>query len=265
MRLTCPNCGAEYEVPAGMIPPGGKHVQCSNCHTRWFMRSGSVRSPEAGLRLVGGEDREDAPEERDFVWEGAGGGAAPQEDGVPEETADSMDPAAADRDAAETAEAKVAGDAPQETSVREDTDSGEIEPESGAPAQGEPAEDQHGATDPEAAPAAPGLATVPAYAPPVERAAAPDTAGPRPRRLELPADAMPPAPPPPRPANRLAAGLLLGFLIVAALVSAYVWRAPIAAAVPAAAPALTAWGETVDKARVWIDDQINTPDRQPNG
>ncbi len=38
MRLTCPNCGAEYEVPEGMIPPGGKHVQCTNCHTRWFMR-----------------------------------------------------------------------------------------------------------------------------------------------------------------------------------------------------------------------------------
>lgn len=38
MRLTCPNCGAEYDVPEGLIPPAGKHVQCTACHTRWFMR-----------------------------------------------------------------------------------------------------------------------------------------------------------------------------------------------------------------------------------
>lgn len=36
MQLTCPNCGARYEVAAGMVPPEGRHVQCTNCHTRWF-------------------------------------------------------------------------------------------------------------------------------------------------------------------------------------------------------------------------------------
>lgn len=39
MRLTCPNCGVEYEVPEGLIPTAGKHVQCSACHTRWFVRA----------------------------------------------------------------------------------------------------------------------------------------------------------------------------------------------------------------------------------
>ncbi|HET9068966.1 MAG TPA: zinc-ribbon domain-containing protein [Amaricoccus sp.] len=38
MRLKCPNCGAEYEVSEGMIPPAGRHVQCTACHTRWFVR-----------------------------------------------------------------------------------------------------------------------------------------------------------------------------------------------------------------------------------
>ena len=38
MRLTCPNCGAEYEVPEGMVPAAGRHVQCTSCHTRWFVR-----------------------------------------------------------------------------------------------------------------------------------------------------------------------------------------------------------------------------------
>lgn len=36
MRLICPNCGAQYEVDAAMIPAGGRDVQCSNCVTTWF-------------------------------------------------------------------------------------------------------------------------------------------------------------------------------------------------------------------------------------
>ena len=36
MRLTCPNCGAQYEVPDDVIPPEGRDVQCSNCGSTWF-------------------------------------------------------------------------------------------------------------------------------------------------------------------------------------------------------------------------------------
>lgn len=36
MRLTCPNCGAQYEVPEDVIPPEGRDVQCSNCSSTWF-------------------------------------------------------------------------------------------------------------------------------------------------------------------------------------------------------------------------------------
>jgi predicted Zn finger-like uncharacterized protein len=36
MRLTCPNCGARYEVDDAMIPPEGRDVQCSDCSTTWF-------------------------------------------------------------------------------------------------------------------------------------------------------------------------------------------------------------------------------------
>jgi predicted Zn finger-like uncharacterized protein len=41
MRLICPNCGAEYEPPRNMMPSGGRHVQCSACHTRWFAKGDS--------------------------------------------------------------------------------------------------------------------------------------------------------------------------------------------------------------------------------
>ncbi|MCG7493659.1 zinc-ribbon domain-containing protein [Thalassobius sp. Cn5-15] len=36
MRLICPNCGAQYEVPDDVIPDMGRDVQCSNCGDTWF-------------------------------------------------------------------------------------------------------------------------------------------------------------------------------------------------------------------------------------
>ncbi|WP_120632390.1 zinc-ribbon domain-containing protein [Ruegeria sp. EL01] len=36
MRLTCPNCSAQYEVPDEVIPEEGRDVQCSNCDQTWF-------------------------------------------------------------------------------------------------------------------------------------------------------------------------------------------------------------------------------------
>lgn len=36
MRLICPNCGAQYEVDASVIPEGGRDVQCSGCGHNWF-------------------------------------------------------------------------------------------------------------------------------------------------------------------------------------------------------------------------------------
>ena len=36
MRLTCPNCGAQYEVPEEVIPDEGRDVQCSSCGHTWY-------------------------------------------------------------------------------------------------------------------------------------------------------------------------------------------------------------------------------------
>lgn len=44
MRLTCPNCGAIYEVPDNVIPEDGRDVQCSNCAHTWFQ--GPANAPE---------------------------------------------------------------------------------------------------------------------------------------------------------------------------------------------------------------------------
>ena len=40
MRLICPNCGAQYEVPDDVIPEAGRDVLCSNCGSTWFERPG---------------------------------------------------------------------------------------------------------------------------------------------------------------------------------------------------------------------------------
>lgn len=36
MRLICPNCDAQYEVPDDVIPDTGRDVQCSDCGNTWF-------------------------------------------------------------------------------------------------------------------------------------------------------------------------------------------------------------------------------------
>lgn len=86
MRLICPNCGAQYEVPVDVIPEGGRDVQCSNCAHTWFQRH---PDDDAGLsddldeaRPDGfgpqeGEDDRDAPDTTP---------AAPPERPAPRET-----------------------------------------------------------------------------------------------------------------------------------------------------------------------------------
>ena len=44
MRLVCPNCDAEYEVDASVIPDGGRDVQCSNCGHAWFQNSPALEA-----------------------------------------------------------------------------------------------------------------------------------------------------------------------------------------------------------------------------
>lgn len=46
MRLTCPNCDAQYEVDEAVIPDEGRDVQCSSCGHTWFQLS-AARLAEA--------------------------------------------------------------------------------------------------------------------------------------------------------------------------------------------------------------------------
>jgi predicted Zn finger-like uncharacterized protein len=41
MRIACPSCAAEYEVPASRLKPG-KLVRCARCGSKWLPDPGSV-------------------------------------------------------------------------------------------------------------------------------------------------------------------------------------------------------------------------------
>lgn len=56
MRLVCPNCDAEYEIDASVIPDNGRDVQCSNCGHAWFQLP-----PEVEADLEAEEALYDAP------------------------------------------------------------------------------------------------------------------------------------------------------------------------------------------------------------
>ena len=59
MRITCPNCAAQYEVDAGLLFEDGRDVQCSACGHTW-MQFGDGRVEE-----VADEDAEEPEAEAD--------------------------------------------------------------------------------------------------------------------------------------------------------------------------------------------------------
>jgi len=59
MRLTCPNCTAQYEVEDSVIPVAGRDVQCSACGHIWFQYPAEVALAMRAAELE--EDEDDAP------------------------------------------------------------------------------------------------------------------------------------------------------------------------------------------------------------
>lgn len=47
MRLICPNCDAQYEVPDNVVPEAGRDVQCSNCSNTWFFKPDAPAEDDA--------------------------------------------------------------------------------------------------------------------------------------------------------------------------------------------------------------------------
>ena len=111
MRLICPNCDAQYEVPDDVMPPEGRDVQCSNCGNTWYQgHPDEVTAAEAVADMEPQEDEEfvnfDTPEPEPVVEEEDDDGDAPdtfEESPAPKPSEDrpmptrrELDPAVAD-------------------------------------------------------------------------------------------------------------------------------------------------------------------------
>jgi predicted Zn finger-like uncharacterized protein len=89
MRLICPNCGAQYEVPDEVIPLGGRDVQCSNCGDTWFQHHPSHAPDASGDDDLGPQPRdEDLPPPPAPAVEGPENGDDPLPDDLYDEDDD---------------------------------------------------------------------------------------------------------------------------------------------------------------------------------
>jgi predicted Zn finger-like uncharacterized protein len=62
MRLICPNCDAQYEVPDDVMPVSGRDVQCSNCGQTWFQHHPDAAPDDAAAEAeIPAPDEEVAP------------------------------------------------------------------------------------------------------------------------------------------------------------------------------------------------------------
>lgn len=107
MRLICPNCGAQYEVPDEVIPESGRDVQCSNCGDTWFQAHPD--HPHAGDTPAAADTDLQPEDEQDWVEEPESEEPAPAP--ATEESRRELDPDVANvlrEEASREAEARAA-------------------------------------------------------------------------------------------------------------------------------------------------------------
>ena len=236
MRLTCPNCGAQYAVDPAVIPAEGRDVQCSSCGYTWFQLH---------------PDAEVAPLEEPLLEE-----ALPRR--APDPEALNILREEADRERA----ARAAARAPLESQT-------ELEiplPAATAPEPGDPVAVPAAAPPPEAATPARARSGGIGALTDDERA---HRAAPRRKVLPdieeinstLSADgsgraqvAVTARQAREAQGRRLGFGLAVG--LFAALALLYVQGPRVAGAVPAFAPALDAYVAAIDDARRWLDGAL---------
>ncbi len=243
MRLICPNCDAQYEVPTEVIPEGGRDVQCSNCGHTWYQQHPDDQEGTLSLDAADMLDDEDGLEPA----------------AAPRPRARELDPAVADvlrQEAAREAKARVA-------------DALESQPDLGlddaAPIEEAPVSDSRGQhlrnAPPEdhvdaAADAAAAAAVTTARStrlPDVEEINSTLRNGSETRRVSTPDGEAEIAP----RSGAFGRGFRWALSLVIFAVILYMFAPQIGTAIPEAEALLTSYVETVDKGRVWLDGQVD--------
>ncbi len=264
MRIMCPNCDAQYEVPDDVIPVEGRDVQCSNCGNTWTQTGKTSDSSETAASFF-----ENSPASTQFEDEpGDGPSAAPVPPRKPldPEVEDILRKEAERETAARAAEAGGLETQPDLglTQANDEMESRAREAkEHMARIRGEeesPAPAEADSKSEASAPAEAGSAVVPALGsrkellPDIEEINSTlrstsdrDLAG---------DDPSPDAPIRKRKKRGFRRGFLFALLIFAIALLVYIFAPQIAASVPQADPALSSYVTWVDGLRAQLDGQV---------
>ncbi|CUH65982.1 family finger-like domain protein [Thalassovita gelatinovora] len=256
MRLTCPNCGAQYEVPDGVVPQAGRDVQCSNCGQTWFQHhpDDAAASPDAL------EMEQEALPEAGLTPEPAPETKSPQRR--------QLDPSIAEVLKAEAEREALAREAERSTGLESQPELGLREPEDEASRRSREAQARmarmRGASEEEQEPEPDIMAE---DAPSSRRDLLPDideiNSSLRAASDRRPAEADDHAAPgmptdvetqPRRSGFRR--GFVLAIAVAAAFWTVYLYSVPISTKVPALQPVLTSYVTVIDQARGVLDAQI---------
>lgn len=271
MRLSCPNCDAQYEVPDEVMPTSGRDVQCSNCGQTWFQHHPD-HMPQDEDAILAETDTPDPDEEVSPPPP-----PPPPAKPVPERR--QLDPAVADilrqEAEAEYAARRKEASAPLESQPDLGLESTDDEPQDYRSAERDDTEDaanrrameakrrmarMRGEPDPatERTANAAAAASRRELLPDIEEinSTLRSDKGRGRARLEMDPDADAPAPKKARRSFR--SGFVLALLIFAVLALIYVFAPQIAQNVPQADPYLSSYVAWVDQMRMALDTQIKT-------
>ncbi|WP_386172767.1 zinc-ribbon domain-containing protein [Sulfitobacter sp. R86518] len=288
MRLICPNCDAQYEVPDEVMPSSGRDVQCSNCGQTWFQHhpdfppldeedDGRISTVSAALSA-----RDDADD--GVAREGDADAPAPASPPEPDEDA------AEDPDAGEPAhpappprkqlDPSVAdilrqeAEAEQEARRRRQAETLESQPDLGLEEADQPSEseraqqakarmsrlrgeEQHSAAETTAAAAA--VASRRELLPDIEEINSTLRTGSERRVIpNMGADAGRDTHVDPKQRSGFSRGFVLIVALASVLVLLYVFSPQISEAVPALRPYLALYVAQVDSARQWLDEMLQS-------
>lgn len=265
MRLICPNCAAQYEVPVDVIPKGGRDVQCSSCGHTWYQNH-----------------PDDVTSDLDALAAPPPDGDLGPADAAPAPRSRSIDPGMAElfREERSFEESQRAADAlesqPDLGLLPPDEDERERRARQARERMARMRGEEHAAAPPPPVPAPEPIYEQDARVEPEAVAAAaagsrrdllPDVdeinqtlrASSEPRTVDT-------ARGEPVPVNKAKTGGGNGFakgfsivvLLAAAAIAVYVFAPKISEAVPALAPYLEMYVAQVDTARIWLDGQVKT-------
>jgi len=229
MRLTCPKCAAQYEVPEAAIPAAGREVQCSACDAVWFQKHPGPVAP-APLDTAGPTATAEAPPPGPRQLDPA------VADILRAEADRERSARAAEAAGAMPAEAAAAPDAGDTSRSARDAHETSRRPATTAPAQ-------TGGAAPRPDPSA-RIEDVVASPSPADAARASLAPGAH--------DATPPA----RRGRGFRTGFLLAVLASGAALAAYVFESDIARLVPATEQGLARYVAVVDTARTLLADTV---------